>query len=129
MGGPPMPHRNEEPMPDKVRVGLVGSQFISTIHAESLQRCADAQIVAAASPTESHLRTFAERFSIPRWFTDWRQMLTLDELDLIVIGAPNDLHHDIAIAAAQSGKHVVCEKPLCMKLAEADRMIDACKKA
>lgn len=116
-------------MSAKVRVGLVGSQFISTIHAESLQRCADSEIVAVASPTESHVRPFAEKFNIPRWFTDWTQMLKLEELDLIVIGAPNDLHHDITLAAAAAGKHIVCEKPLCMNLGEADRMIDACKKA
>src|SRR5687767_5972796 len=116
-------------MSNKVRVGLVGSQFISNIHAESLQRCPDADIVAVASPTESHVRPFAEKFNIRRWFTDWREMLDLDEVDLVVIGVPNDLHHDITLAAAQAGKHVVCEKPLCMNLAEADRMIDACANA
>ena len=113
----------------KVRVGLVGSQFISTIHAESLHRCADAELFAVASPTPGNAQKFAEKWRIPHHFTDYRQMLARDELDVVVIGAPNDLHCQITTDAAAARKHVVCEKPLCMNLAEADRMIDACKKA
>ena len=49
---------------------------------------------------------------------------------MVVMGLPNDLHCcDAVVGAAAAGKHVVCEKPLCLNLAEADRMIDACKKA
>ncbi|HET8656754.1 MAG TPA: Gfo/Idh/MocA family oxidoreductase [Longimicrobiaceae bacterium] len=112
-----------------VRVGLVGSQFISSIHAESLQRCAQAELVAVASPTAEHAESFARRFGIPRFFQDYREMLTLDELDMVVIGAPNHLHAAITVDAAAAGKHVVCEKPLCLNLAEADRMIEACRAA
>jgi predicted dehydrogenase len=113
----------------KVRVGLVGSQFISSIHAEAFKRCADAELFAVASPTKSHVRAFARAFGIPHIFTDYRKMMELDDLDLVVIGAPNDTHCAITLAAAAAGKHVVCEKPLCLNLAEADQMITACKKA
>jgi myo-inositol 2-dehydrogenase / D-chiro-inositol 1-dehydrogenase len=116
-------------MVNRVRVGLVGSQFISAIHAEALHQCAAAEIVAVASPTRPHVEAFAEKFSIPRRFTDYREMLALAELDLVLIGAPNDLHCPITLAAAAAGKHVICEKPLCLNLAEADRMIDACRRA
>ena len=113
----------------RVRVGLVGSQFVSTIHAESLHRCAAAELYAVASPTPGNAEKFARKWGIPQYFTDYRQMLALRELDLVVIGAPNRLHCPITVDAAAAGKHVVCEKPLCMNLAEADRMIDACRKA
>jgi len=113
----------------RVRVGFVGSQFITTIHAESFHRCADAEMFAVASPTKGNARAFAKRFNIPNHFTNYKEMLEMDELDMIVIGAPNLLHCEITEAAAAAGKHVVCEKPLCMNLAEADRMIAACKKA
>ncbi|MBI3850191.1 MAG: Gfo/Idh/MocA family oxidoreductase [Verrucomicrobia bacterium] len=113
----------------RVRVGLVGSQFITSIHAESLHRCADAELFAVASPTKGNAKSFAKKFGIPHHFTDYRKMLAMDELDMIVIGAPNFLHCEITEAAAGAGKHVVCEKPLCMNLAEADRMIAACNKA
>jgi myo-inositol 2-dehydrogenase / D-chiro-inositol 1-dehydrogenase len=112
-----------------VRVGLVGSQFISTIHAEALKRCADAEIVAVASPTKDNAQNFAARFNIPHHFTDYRQMLQMKDLDMIVIGAPNRFHCQITIDAAVAGKHVVCEKPLCMNLMEADQMIRACEEA
>ena len=116
-------------MRKNVRVGLVGSGFITSIHADSLQRCARAEILAVASPTPGHAAGFAEKFGIPHHYEDYRRMLEMDELDLIVIGAPNDLHRDIAVAAASAGKHVVCEKPLCMNLAQADEMIEACDNA
>src|SRR6185295_7594440 len=113
----------------RVRVGFVGSQFITAIHAESFHRCADAELYAVASPTKGNAQAFAKKFRIPHHFTDYRKMLALDELDMIVIGAPNFLHCEITEAAAAARKHVVCEKPLCMNLAEADRMIAACKQA
>jgi myo-inositol 2-dehydrogenase / D-chiro-inositol 1-dehydrogenase len=112
-----------------VGVGIIGSQFISTIHADALNRCAHARIVAAASPTKQHVREFAAKFNIPRTFTDYRRVLELPEIEMIVVGAPNQLHCQIALDAAAAGKHIVMEKPLCLNLAEADRMIAACARA
>ena len=76
-----------------VGVGLIGSQFISSIHAESLRACPQAELFAVASPTAGArpgLRREASR--IPHHFTDYRKMLEMPELDMVVIGAPNDLH-------------------------------------
>lgn len=112
-----------------VGVGIIGSQFISAIHADSLNRCAHARIVAAASPTRQHVEEFAAKFGIPQTFTDYRRLLEVREIDLVVVGAPNDLHCQIAVDAAAAGKHIVMEKPLCLNLADADRMIAACKRA
>ncbi|NUQ64439.1 MAG: Gfo/Idh/MocA family oxidoreductase [Pirellulales bacterium] len=114
---------------EKVRVGLIGSQFISTIHAEALGRVPEAELFAVASPTEDHVRGFARNFGIPHCFTDYRKMLELDELDMVVLGLPNWLHCQATLDAAAAGKHVVCEKPLAMNLREADRMIEACRTA
>jgi predicted dehydrogenase len=116
-------------MEKTVRVGIIGSQFISTIHADALQRCPHVEISAAASRTKLHVREFARKFNIPKIFTDYRQLLALPEVDMVVVGAPNDLHCQIAVDAAAAGKHVVMEKPFCLNLAQADRMISACKKA
>ncbi len=116
-------------MNKKVGIGLVGSQFISTIHAEALKMVPDAAIIAVTSPTEGHARAFAQHHGIPHYFTDVHNMLAMNEIDMIVIGAPNVFHCEITVAAAKAGKHVVVEKPLCMNLAEADRMIEACKTA
>ena len=111
----------------KVRVGLIGSQFISGIHAESLKYVSDAEILSVASPTEEHVKAFAQQHDIPNYFTDYKKMLEMDEIDMIVLGLPNDLHAQATVDAAKAGKHVVCEKPLCMNLQEADLMIETCK--
>ncbi|MGI9658758.1 MAG: Gfo/Idh/MocA family protein [Gaiellaceae bacterium] len=111
---------------DRLGVGLIGSQFISTIHAESLASCASARLVGVASPTPGNAQAFATTHGIESVFADYRELLELPELELVVIGAPNDLHCEITLAAAEAGKHVVCEKPLCLSLAEADLMIETC---
>jgi myo-inositol 2-dehydrogenase / D-chiro-inositol 1-dehydrogenase len=112
-----------------VRVGLVGSQFVSSIHCEALRYVPGVEILAVTSAREDHAKAFADRHHIAHRFTDYRQMYELPELDMILLGLPNDLHCDATVAAAAAGKHVVCEKPLCLNLQEADRMIDACRKA
>jgi myo-inositol 2-dehydrogenase / D-chiro-inositol 1-dehydrogenase len=116
-------------MSKPIRVGLIGSQFISTIHAEALRQSAGAELFAAASPNEQHISAFAERYNIAHHFTDYQKMLEMDEIDMVVVGVPTDLHCQVAVDAAAAGKHVVMEKPLCLNLAEADRMIDACRRA
>jgi len=116
-------------MKEKVGVGLVGSQFIATIHAEALKTVANAQLLAVCSPTSGNARDFALKHGIPHHFTSLDDMLQLEDLDMVVIGSPNYTHCELALQVAAAGKHLVVEKPLCMNLEEADRMIAACKKA
>jgi len=113
----------------KLKVGLIGSQFISHIHALSLKRCPDADLFAVASVTPGNAEKFAGRNGIPHHFTDYKKLLAMPELDMIVVGVPNDVHCQVTLDAAAAGKHVVMEKPLCLNLAEADKMIEACRKA
>jgi len=114
---------------DTVGVGLVGSQFITTIHAEALRSVPQARVLAVMSPTTGHARDFASKHGIAHHFEDLDAMLAIDEIDMVVIGAPNFTHCEIAVKAANAGKHVVVEKPLCLNLADADRMIAACDQA
>ena len=114
---------------DRVGVGIIGSQFAADIHAESLAQAPGAEVVAIASPTEAHVRAAAEKHGIPRWFTDYHELLALPEVDLVTLALPNDLHCEACVDAAEAGKHVICEKPLCVTLEEADRMIEACSDA
>ena len=62
-------------MKETVNIGIIGSQFISTIHADSLRGCGHAKIIAVASPTKAHAQAFAEKFGIPRYFCDYKEML------------------------------------------------------
>jgi len=116
-------------MADRIGVGLIGSQFISTIHAEALKSVPDADLLAVMSPTAGHARDFAAKHGIPHHCTDLDELLAMDSIDMVIVGVPNHLHCEITLAAAGAGKHVVMEKPLCLNLAEADRMIAACKRA
>lgn len=116
-------------MDKKVGIGLVGSQFISSIHVESLKMVPDANVLAVMSPSAGNAAGFAKKHGIPNHFTDIDSMLAMPEIDMIVIGSPNNTHCDITLKAARAGKHIVVEKPFCMNLAEADLMIDACKQA
>ena len=113
----------------KVKVGLIGTGFIADIHAAAFAMVTDAQVVAVASPAPGKAKAFAGQRGIPKAFEDYRDLLALKEIEMVVLGLPNHLHAQAASDAAEAGKHVVCEKPLCRTLQEADRMIAACRKA
>jgi len=111
----------------RVKVGIIGSGFQATAHAESLIRVADAEIIGVASPTKEHVKAFAQKYNIPHHFTDYQRLLEMEEIDVVTLAVPNYLHARITVDAAKAGKHVICEKPLCMNLQEADSMIEVCK--
>ncbi len=113
----------------KLKVGIIGSQFEADIHAASFQIMPEeAEVVAVASPTPGNAEHLAKRYGIPRVFLDYRSMLAEKDIDMVTIAAPNSLHCQMTCDAARAGKHVVCEKPLAMTLAEADEMIDTCQR-
>jgi len=113
----------------RVKVGIIGSQFAADIHADSFRMMPDeAEVVAIASPTPGNAEKLAKKYNVPRVFTDYREMLYEKDIEMVTITAPNDLHAQMTVDIANAGKHVVCEKPLCMTLEEADLMIETCKK-
>ncbi len=112
-----------------VGVGIIGSGFVAEIHAESLKRVPNARLAGVASPTPGKASAFAQKHEALNAFEDYRRLLELSEVDIVLLCLPNDLHCEAAELAASAGKHVMCEKPLCVTLAEADRMIAACAKA
>ncbi len=113
----------------RVKIGLIGSQFEAEIHVESFKMVADAEVVAVASPTEEHVKAFAVKHGIPHWFTDYKKLLGMDEIRLVALSVPNDLHCSVTFDCASAGKHVIVEKPFAMNLREADRMLEACRRA
>jgi myo-inositol 2-dehydrogenase / D-chiro-inositol 1-dehydrogenase len=113
----------------RVKVGIIGSGFEADIHAESFRIMPEkAEVVAVASPTPGNAEKFAKRHHIPRFFSDYRKLLAEPDIEMVTIAAPNALHSRMTCDAAEVGKHVVCEKPLCMTLEEADLMIETCSK-
>ena len=117
-------------MTARVRVGIVGSRFQAECVGASARMVPDeAAVVAVASPSPGHAGEFAARHGVARAYGDYRELVRDPDVDMIWITTPNDLHARITIEAARAGKHVVCEKPLCLTLEEADAMIDACARA
>jgi predicted dehydrogenase len=113
-----------------VRIGLLGSGFIADLHAHAIKMIpGEAEVVAVASPTRGKAAAFARQRGIPASFTSLDEMLAKADVDAVALALPNDLHCRACVQVANEGKHVICEKPLCVTLAEADRMIDACHKA
>jgi predicted dehydrogenase len=112
----------------KVKVGIIGSQFQADIQAASYASMPhEAEVVAVASPTPGNAVELAKKYSIPRVFTDYREMLKERDIEMVNICAPNALHAQMTKDIAAAGKHIVCEKPLAMTIAEGEEMIDAAK--
>ena len=113
----------------KVKIGIIGSRFQADCIATSVRMMPDeAEVVAVASPTPGHAQEFARRHGIADFYLDYRDMLSDPAIELVSVSAPNWLHARITVEAARAGKHVVCEKPLCVTLEEADEMIDVCSR-
>lgn len=114
---------------DQLGVGIIGSAFSSNIHAEALAEVCEARLTAVCSASKERVQEFARRWQIPWTTADYRQLMERKDVDVVVIGIPNDLHREVVVAAAEAGKHVIVEKPIAHTLADADAMIAACKKA
>jgi predicted dehydrogenase len=108
-----------------LRVALLGAGWIMDFHASAVAEHPGAELVAAANWRTPSLVRLAERHGIPRTTTDWRGLVTDPEVDAVVIGTPNALHAEQAIACLQAGKHVLVEKPMTRNLAEADAVLAA----
>jgi myo-inositol 2-dehydrogenase/D-chiro-inositol 1-dehydrogenase len=110
-------------------VALIGTGYVSTLHAEALAANGRVRLVAVAGRDGAKAARFAAAHGVEQAASDWRVTIDRDDVDLVVIGVPNALHRDVAVAAASAGKHVVCEKPLARTMADADAMIEACRRA
>ncbi|MBO0911124.1 MAG: Gfo/Idh/MocA family oxidoreductase [Acidobacteria bacterium] len=120
----------------KLNIGMVGGGFMGRIHSNAFLQVSryfqvpyQPVLKATCSRNEKNARVFAENWGYERVETDWRKLVESPDIDLIDIASPNDTHADIAIAAAQAGKIVMCEKPLGRNAAESERMEEAARKA
>lgn len=114
---------------EQVGVGIIGAGFVAGLHCEALKRVPEVRLVAVASPTPGHAEEFARHHGIPHAYSDYREMLGRSDVHMVTLALPNYLHCQATLDAASAGKHVVCEKPMAMNLAECDRMIEACRAA
>ena len=121
--------RADEPRRPVLRVAVIGHAFMGSIHTLAWQAVpkifdvgAEIEVVAVCGRDGVAAKEFADRFGIGSVETDWRELLSRIDVDVVDICVPGRLHAEIAIAALDAGKHVLCEKPLANTLAEAETM-------
>ena len=112
----------------KLRWGLIGCGDIARKRvAPALRDTQFSELIAVSRARSDLAASFAKEFGAKRWYAEWRDLLNDDEIDAVYIATPVHLHVTQAIAAAEAGKHVLCEKPMAMNVQECDRMIDAAR--
>lgn len=112
-------------MAAKLRIGLIGTGFGTRVHMPGFLRRDDVEVTAICSANPERAAAAAERFGVPAWTADHRELVARDDVDLVDICTPPDSHRQMALDALDAGKHVLCEKPIALDAAEARDMAEA----
>ncbi len=108
----------------KLRWGLIGCGDISRKRvAPALHNLDNCELIAVNRSQFNLAEGFAKEFGAKKWYKDWHELLNDDEIDAVYVSTPVYLHSQIATAAANAGKHILCEKPMALTLDECDAMI------
>ncbi len=121
----------------EIRIGLIGTGLMGRTHTNGYKRIGDffpeleyrPVLKVVCSRNAENVQKFADQWGYESVETDWRAVIARDDVDAIDICTPNDSHAEIAIAAAEAGKMILCEKPLARTVAEAQKMVEAVEKA
>jgi predicted dehydrogenase len=118
-----------------IGIGLIGTGFMGKAHAVAFNAVSAVfgdivrprlRLLCDVDPERT--KTKAEEFGFERWTTDWREVVSSPAVDVVAITTPNHLHREMAVAALAAGKHVYCEKPMAVSLADAEAMASAAGK-
>lgn len=96
----------------KIKTAIFGTGFMGRVHTEGVRRLGNVEVAAVASGTKEVAQQFADQMGIPYSTGDYRELLANAEIQVVHICTPNVMHHPMAKAALEAGKHVICEKPL-----------------
>ena len=120
----------------KLNIGMVGYGFMGRTHSNAFRQINpffnlpyETVLKAICARDEAKVKPFADQWGYESTETDWRKLIERKDIDVIDIASPNDTHMEIAIAAAEAGKMVMCEKPLGRNAAESIKMVEAVEKA
>ncbi len=120
----------------QLNIGLVGYGFMGRTHSNAFLQAGrffdlpfQPVLKAVCARNADRVKSFADNWGYESIETDWRKLIERKDIDLIDIASPNDTHAEIAIAAAQAGKMVMCEKPLGRNAEEAQAMVEAVEAA
>ena len=123
-------------MSKPLNIGMIGYGFMGRAHSNAYIKVPhffDLEyrpvLKACCARNEEKIKEFAAKWGYESYETDWRRLIQRDDIDAVDICVPNNLHREIAIAAAEAGKMVLCEKPLSMNTAEGEEMVQAVEQA
>ena len=123
-------------MAKTLRIGMIGYRFMGKAHSNAWRQAphffplkAGIELHTICGRDPKALESAREQLGWTNASTDWEEVINNPEIDAVDINTPNDSHAEIAIAAAKAGKHILCEKPLAMNVAQCKEMLDAAKKA
>ena len=125
-------------MSDKtpLNIGMIGYGFMGRAHSNAYRKVGNffdsryqPVLKAACARSQDRIQAFADNWGYESIETDWRALLERDDIDAVDICVPNNLHREIALAAAEAGKMILCEKPLAMNAAEGEEMCQAVEAA
>lgn len=119
---------NERPT-GKIRFGIIGCGIIAELHANAIGMCPHTELLAVTDVDAARARNFAEKHGVALHGSNLEAMLANPDIDVVSVCTPSGLHRDAAVAAAEAGKHVLCEKPLEITAQKMEEMIAACRRA
>ncbi|MFW5867209.1 MAG: Gfo/Idh/MocA family protein [Armatimonadota bacterium] len=114
---------------DRIGMGAIGCGGIASGHLPAYRDVEGIETIGVCDIDEQAASNRAEEFDVPNVYTDWRELLDDERVDAVSVLLPHHLHRDVTVAAAEAGKHVLCEKPMATSLAEVDEMITAADEA
>lgn len=112
-------------MQKKVGVGVIGTGFARKVQIPAFMAAEGAWVASVSSATLENAQSAADEFGIGHFSSDWRQTILHPEVDLVCITTPPNFHREMTLFAIEQGKHILCEKPMAMDLAEAEEMLAA----
>ncbi|MBN2328016.1 MAG: Gfo/Idh/MocA family oxidoreductase [Candidatus Omnitrophica bacterium] len=112
-----------------VNVGIIGIGMIGMEHIRGFRVIPRCKVAAIADTNEERLAKAASEYEIPNAFSQYKDLIALEDLDAVVICTPSNSHEEIALAGLAAGKHVLCEKPMAVSSASALKMVKRAKKA
>lgn len=121
----------------ELRIGMIGYGFMARTHTNGYRKSGNffpeleyqPVLKAVCGRTKEKVEAFAEQWGYESTETDWKKVIARDDIDAVDICTPNDTHAEIAIAAAEAGKIILCEKPLARDVKEGEKMVKAVEKA
>lgn len=111
----------------KIKVGIIGTGGISNFHMRGYKAISDVEVVAVCDIDENKVKAYAEQYNVPKYYTDYNEMMANEDLDAVSVTTWNSAHKGATIAALNGGANVICEKPMAMNSEEAEGMLNAAK--